>query len=114
MNDAGEWRLSPAYDLLYSFGPVNYGEHKMSINGKNSHIALADIAQCGYAAGLEKRFMVETIEEINSIFSTLTTKLQEIELSKGLVEEIVKEVKPLSIAGFPKSKRGRRSTSTIV
>lgn len=47
MNPEGEWSLSPVYDLLYSFATVSYGEHKMSVNGKNSNITVEDLASCG-------------------------------------------------------------------
>jgi len=106
MDKKGEWRLSPAYDLLYSFGPVTYGEHKMSINGKNANITLDDLAQCGYSAGLEKRFMKETIDHISDSFSQVDSRLQKGGLSATLTQEIVREVKPIQTNNFPNEKRG--------
>ncbi len=112
MDNSGVWKLSPAYDLLYSFGPVTYGEHKMSINGKNSLISVDDLAQCGYNAGLEKRFMAETIEEISEHFSTIEQSLRNVELSKELINEIIIKITPLDTKDFPNYKakgRGRKS-----
>ena len=101
MDPQGEWRLSPAYDLLYSFGAVTYGEHKMSINGKNSEITIEDLAHCGYSAGLEKRFMQQCIEEISDLFSQISTYMKDADISKRLRIEIEREITPLSVEGFP-------------
>jgi len=108
MNEQGEWSLSPAYDLLYSYGPVIYGEHKMSINGKNSEISLNDLAQCGYSVGLEKTFMKETIEEISTVFSTLRAKLKDTEISLSMQKEMIQTIEPLLVHRFPERNIARR------
>jgi serine/threonine-protein kinase HipA len=108
MNEQGEWSLSPAYDLLYSFGPVTYGEHKMSINGKNNQITLNDLAQCGYNVGLEKGFMKDTIEEISHIFTTLDEALKGTEISSDSQKEMKKNIQPLTTSHFPEWKRRGR------
>lgn len=105
MDSRGDWRLSPAYDLVYSFGDFDYGEHKMSINGRNSEISINELAQCGYYVGLEKNFMIEVIEKANELFNnSLEKRLKEVEVSKDMIDEIIKEVKPISFSTstFPK------------
>ncbi|HEY3943250.1 MAG TPA: type II toxin-antitoxin system HipA family toxin [Acidimicrobiales bacterium] len=44
-----EWRLSPAYDVMYAYNPNNQwiSRHLMSVNGKFDHIDLDDIYQVG-------------------------------------------------------------------
>jgi len=108
MDKNGTWSLSPAYDLLYSFGPVTYGEHKMSINSKNSHISVEDLAQCGYNAGLDKRFMRDTIDEVSEHFSNIEKALIDQDISKKLRKEIISEISPLSTKTFPAHKPSRR------
>ena len=108
MDQNGTWKLSPAYDLLYSFGAVTYGEHKMSINGKNSQISINDLAQCGYSVGLDKRFMIDTIEEVREHFSNIEKALIEKEISKKLRTEIITEISPLDTKSFPIYKPSRR------
>jgi len=105
MNAQGEWSLSPAYDLLYSFGPVTYGEHKMSINGKNSEITVNDLAQCGYSVGLEKGFMKNTIAEISDIFAELHREFKDTNISEEMQKEMLKNIEPLSIREFPERKK---------
>ena len=45
MNQNGEWRLSPAFDVMYAYNPGGEwtNAHQMSINGKNSHFELNDL-----------------------------------------------------------------------
>ena len=108
MNQDSEWSLSPAYDLLYSFGAVSYGEHKMSINGKNSNITIEDLASCGYSVGLEKHFMKACIEEISDAFSQMKKILHTVGIREGLSTEIVKEITPLSVTMFPNEKAKKK------
>jgi serine/threonine protein kinase HipA of HipAB toxin-antitoxin module len=46
----GQWRLSPAYDLIYSYNPDGAwtSRHQMTINGKREHFTLADFEGRGY------------------------------------------------------------------
>lgn len=45
MNKRGEWRLSPAYDVTYSYNPDGAwtSRHQMSVNGKQDGFDLADL-----------------------------------------------------------------------
>ena len=49
MNRRGEWRLSPAYDVTYSYDVTNkwLSAHQMTINGKKSNITLNDLLEAG-------------------------------------------------------------------
>lgn len=92
MDDTGTWKISPAYDLIYSNGLATYGEHKMSINGKNKEIDLNDIAQCGYSGGLDETFMKESIANIVENFASIGNRLKEIGVSHIMRSEIEKSV----------------------
>jgi len=105
MDEQGDWSLSPAYDLLYSFGPVTYGEHKMSINRKNNNITVNDLAQCGYSVGLEKGFMKKTIEEVSDAFADLPAQLKDTNISADTQKEMLQNIEPLSMREFPERKR---------
>lgn len=45
MDKRGKWRLSPAYDVTYSYNPQGAwtSQHQMSLNGKRDHFTLQDI-----------------------------------------------------------------------
>ncbi|PHS38919.1 MAG: hypothetical protein COB07_02570 [Sulfurovum sp.] len=115
MNKKGEWKLSPAYDLVYSYGQATFGQHRMSIFGKTSDITIDDLAQCGYSAGLEASFMKKTIEEISDIFSNVSSKLLDHGVSGGLAGKIEENVCQFSVVDFPeyKQRKNRKKSSTM-
>lgn len=59
MDTSGQWRLSPAYDLCYSYNPAGSWtrQHQMSINGKRDKFTFEDLhkvaAQMGIKEGKE-------------------------------------------------------------
>ena len=65
MNPAGEWRLSPAFDVGYAYNPEGSWthQHQMSLNGKRDHFELADLvafgAFCGIKAGKARELVAE-------------------------------------------------------
>ena len=62
MNQQGEWSLSPAYDITYSYNPEGEwtGKHQMSMNGKRDGFTLDDFRACAKSA-MMKRGRAETI-----------------------------------------------------
>jgi serine/threonine-protein kinase HipA len=113
MNEQGEWKLSPAYDLVYNNGHATFGQHRMYIAGKIDNITVDDLAQCGYEMGLEAPFMKHTIEEISDLFSGMETNLLEQGVSKKAAYEIGHNICQFSVNNFPSSfrkdtKRGSR------
>ena len=50
MNEQGLWKLSPAFDLTYSFGPG--GEHSTSVAGHGKNIMRAQLMQVAKAGGI--------------------------------------------------------------
>ena len=66
MDRRGRWRLSPAYDVTYSFqkdGPWT-SRHQMSMNGKRDGFTPEDFIRCGKTAGLVRGRAVEILREI--------------------------------------------------
>lgn len=47
MDKAGQWRLSPAFDVTYSHNPRGFWthQHQMSLHGKRDHFELKDLLQ---------------------------------------------------------------------
>lgn len=71
MNKRGEWSLSPAFDVTYSYNPSGLwtSSHQMSINGKRDNIVLDDFKACAKTASM-KRGRAETIvDEVTAVVS---------------------------------------------
>ena len=54
MAQDGRWKLSPAYDVTYSYNPDGLwaNQHQMSLNGKRGHFTAHDLIQLGAVAGI--------------------------------------------------------------
>ncbi len=66
MDKAGQWSLSPAYDMTYSYNPsgVWTGTHQMTLNGKREAFNLADFKKCAANVSMKKTRVNEIIEEV--------------------------------------------------
>lgn len=56
MDRQGRWKLSPAFDVIYSHNPAGRwtSRHQMSINGKLDHFLAADLFGVGQSIGVPK------------------------------------------------------------
>jgi serine/threonine-protein kinase HipA len=66
MNPAGEWSLSPAFDVTYAYRPGGAwtDQHQMSLNGKRSRFAPQDFVSCGEAVSLKRSRALEILAEV--------------------------------------------------
>jgi serine/threonine-protein kinase HipA len=64
MDRTGQWALSPAFDVTWSFNPAGAwtASHQMSVNGKRDQFTLSDLLAAGRSAQL-KRGRAEAIAE---------------------------------------------------
>lgn len=68
MDRRGEWSLSPAFDLVYSFNPRGRwtAAHQMSINGKRDDFTVADLRQAATVAGLKRGAAARILAEVTA------------------------------------------------
>jgi len=71
MNKRGEWRLAPAYDVVYSYNPDGMWtrRHQMSINGKHDHFERADFD------AVAKRFSILKKSGVDQVLEQTATAL---------------------------------------
>lgn len=64
MNKSGEWHISPAYDITFSYDADDYlaSQHKMSINGKQDNFEIRDFLEIAENVGMNN--IVEIIEQV--------------------------------------------------
>lgn len=69
MDRNGKWRLSPAYDITYSYDITNkwLSAHQMTVNGKKSDINLIDLLEVGEKMGLKKKKCTDIIFKISLV-----------------------------------------------
>ncbi len=66
MNKSGEWSLSPAYDMTYSYNPTGRwtGTHQMSLNGKRDNFDIEDFKACARTASMRRGRAEEILHEV--------------------------------------------------
>lgn len=66
MNKAGQWSLSPAYDMTYSYNPQGdwTGTHQMSLNGKRDGFTREDFEACAKTVSMQRGRAKEILEEV--------------------------------------------------
>jgi len=68
MDRSGKWQLSPAYDITFSYNPLNkwLRAHQMTINGKQTEIGLSDLVEAGRKMEIKERRCKEIINEVKA------------------------------------------------
>jgi serine/threonine-protein kinase HipA len=71
MDKQGQWSLSPAYDMTYSYSPTGRwtGSHQMSLNGKRDDFVLQDFAAVEKGASMQRGRAREIIDEVTEVVS---------------------------------------------
>jgi len=66
MDRHGEWRLSPAFDVMYAFNPdgIWTGQHQMSINGKRDGFTLTDLISLANNCGMKTNRGYEMLDHV--------------------------------------------------
>ena len=66
MDRQGTWRLSPAYDLTYSYSARggNTARHQMSLNGKRDDFTVEDFREVGRTASMKRGRATEILAEV--------------------------------------------------
>ncbi len=71
MDRAGNWSLTPAFDMIYSYQPSGQwtSSHQMTINGKQDGFTLADFEACGHTALLKRGQYKTILHEVGEVVS---------------------------------------------
>lgn len=88
MGEDGVWRLSPAYDMGYSYNP-NGGwtaTHQMSINGKFDDITRKDLLECGAKNNIKNASLI--IDEVCEIASQWPSIAKGCDVPQSMIDEI--------------------------
>ncbi len=71
MDRSGNWSLSPAYDVTYSWNAQGdwTNQHQMSINGKRDNFTIADFLACEKAVMLKRGRSKQIVREVQEAVS---------------------------------------------
>lgn len=86
MNEAGDWTLSPAYDLTFSSGPG--GEQSMMVMGEGRNIEVKHLVKLGEEARLSKIVINNSIEQTRHALSQWQNLSDEYGVAQANIELI--------------------------
>jgi serine/threonine-protein kinase HipA len=100
MNKAGEWSLSPAFDMTYSFNPsgVWTASHQMTMNGKRDHFTLEDFNACARTASMKRGRAAKIVAEVQATVAQWPSFAETAGVPEGVREKIQRtlNLKPYS------------------
>lgn len=91
MNRQGQWRLAPAYDIIYSYNPDGAWtrRHQMSVNGKHDHFEKEDF----YAVA--KRFNIlrkNGVDEVIEKTAAALARWPDFAADAGVPEQTIQQI----------------------
>ena len=88
MDKDGQWRLSPAYDVIYAHNPAGQwtNQHQMSLNGKRDKFNRDDIIKVAESISLVK--VADVIDEVTAAVE----RWPEFAKQAGIQDSLIKEI----------------------
>jgi serine/threonine-protein kinase HipA len=99
MDKAGNWSLSPAFDMTYSFNPEGLwtATHQMSMNGKRKGFLIEDFKECAKTALMKRGRSESILSEILDV----TRKWPEYANVAGIPEPTARKIhRSMRLDGF--------------
>jgi serine/threonine-protein kinase HipA len=92
MDKRGNWQLSPAYDITFSYNPTGRwtSTHQMSMNEKVDDFTLDDFNQCGKTALLKRGRAKIIVAEITDVVSQWKYFADQVAISSTWAKEVAK------------------------
>lgn len=90
MDKSGQWKLSPAYDVSFSYNPNGLwtSSHQMTVNGKRKNFTESDFDTCAKLGNLSDREVKNAISDVKSALSDWKSIAKNAGLSKKRADEI--------------------------
>jgi len=92
LNDQNEWRLTPAYDLTFSYGMG--GEHAMTIAGEGRTPEEMHVMKIADQSGIPSRKAKQIIDTVRAAISNWKSFAEEADLSKKATAQISALLRP--------------------
>ena len=89
MDKKGNWRLSPAYDLTYSYNPDGAWtkHHQMTINNKVDDIKYEDIMMSAKIFGIGKKEANDIVQEISNAFNNFAKYAKTVNIPEDIIKD---------------------------
>ncbi|MDP2169957.1 MAG: type II toxin-antitoxin system HipA family toxin [Rhodocyclaceae bacterium] len=90
MNKSGEWSLSPAFDMTYSFNPAGAwtASHQMTMNGKRDNFTMEDFSACAKTASMKRGRAAKIVADVQATVSKWRSFAEKAGVPDGVCEKI--------------------------
>jgi len=90
MDRSGAWRLSPAFDITWSYNPAGEwtSRHQMSINGKRDGFAIADLEACAKTVSINRGHVSRIFDEVREAVARWSSFADEAGVAEAWREQI--------------------------
>lgn len=90
MDRRGQWSLSPAFDVTYSYNPQGAwtATHQMTMNGKRDDFSLEDFIACGKNTGLKRGRAESIVAEVRETVARWPEFAGEAGVAEAWVNEV--------------------------
>ena len=107
MDRSGAWRLSPAYDITYSYNPGGAwtGHHQMSMAGKRDQFERSDLLGFAEASGLKRVAARRVLDEVLDAVSNWPRYARQANVPKADIERIGKAHRVAHLAATLRASR---------
>lgn len=95
MNKKGEWTLSPAFDMTYSYDPTGKWTkvHQIKLNGKQDNFTIEDILKFGKYCNLTKKQSSHILENTINVFKEFENLADEYNIDTELKQSVLKSLR---------------------
>jgi serine/threonine-protein kinase HipA len=90
MYEQGLWKLSPAFDLTYSFGPG--GEHSTSVAGHGKNITQTHLLQVAKAGGISAKVAKNRIDDAIASVKAMNHLVRDLDIRRNTLGELLKSI----------------------
>ena len=90
MDRRGTWRLSPAFDVAYSYNPNGAwtSRHQMTLNGKRDGFAVEDLLAFADVGGVKKRRARALLDEVSEAVQGWSAHARRAGMSAGDTDRV--------------------------
>lgn len=90
MDKSGQWRLSPAFDMTYSYNPSGSwtARHQMTMNGKRDDFTMDDFRACAKLASMKRGRAEMIVKEVQEVVANWKHYAGEAGLPKRTQQQI--------------------------
>ena len=94
MNKMGEWRLSPAYDITFSYNLNNrwLKAHQMLVNGKSEKITYNDLISAGKNMGIASSKCKKIINDIIKVLDDIEKYFEQVGVREETYSKLAKVI----------------------